>query len=179
MNGLDLGGQILKVGRCVTPPDALHYLSSGGSTSALPAAAAIELFLNHLSDTVFFMSRSADLHKIIHAKLDNNFESVNITDPDNLPIVRVSDTKFNGMTAEKQQELVMELLPPNIKAHCNFYSNIYDLRAVKKFLISSETFSNILFDLNVTFKDIDLINHLGIKRAKQVVIFHLSSIMSN
>lgn len=41
MNGFDLGGQILKVGRCVTPPDALHYLSSGGSTSALPAAAAI------------------------------------------------------------------------------------------------------------------------------------------
>jgi hypothetical protein len=41
MNGFDLGGQYLKVGRCVTPPDALHYLSSGGSTSALPAAAAI------------------------------------------------------------------------------------------------------------------------------------------
>lgn len=197
--------------------------------------------------------------------------------------MRVSDTKFNGMTAEKQQELVMELLPPNIKneicletiptevdtmprkvvlkqcvvsrsnkqnptpqgllddavyflkqgngnlasksswdsaclqlkyflmkynvdadshdlkrgiidfllnyftdeeledrffsswndmneAHYNFYNNVYGLPVVEKFLISSETFSNILFDLNVTFKDIDLINHLGKKRAKQLKV---------
>ncbi|KAL3088141.1 hypothetical protein niasHS_009427 [Heterodera schachtii] len=45
MNGFDLGGQFLQVGRAVAPPDAINYLSGGSgrsdANSALPAAAAI------------------------------------------------------------------------------------------------------------------------------------------
>lgn len=41
MNGFDLGGQCLQVGRAVTPPDAINYMSTGTASSALPAAAAI------------------------------------------------------------------------------------------------------------------------------------------
>jgi hypothetical protein len=40
MSGFDLGGQFLQVGRCITPPDAINYLS-GGTNWALPAASAI------------------------------------------------------------------------------------------------------------------------------------------
>lgn len=53
MNGFDLGGQCLKVGRCVTPPDALNYLSVGTASSALPAAAAIGLLLK---DVLIFVN---------------------------------------------------------------------------------------------------------------------------
>uniref|UniRef100_A0A914BWP3 RRM domain-containing protein n=1 Tax=Acrobeloides nanus TaxID=290746 RepID=A0A914BWP3_9BILA len=40
MNGFDLGGQILKVGRCITPPDALTYIVPTGQSS-LPSASAV------------------------------------------------------------------------------------------------------------------------------------------
>ncbi|CAK5078447.1 unnamed protein product [Meloidogyne enterolobii] len=66
MNGFDLGGQILKVGRCVTPPDALHYLSSGGSTSALPAAAAIGCFYLRFLSILFLAAAEATAR--IHAQ---------------------------------------------------------------------------------------------------------------
>jgi poly(U)-binding-splicing factor PUF60 len=43
MNGFDLGGQHLQVGRCITPPDALTYLTMQISQQkeALPNAAAV------------------------------------------------------------------------------------------------------------------------------------------
>jgi hypothetical protein len=40
MNGFDLGGQYLQVGRCITPPEALMYMTPS-SQSALPTAAAV------------------------------------------------------------------------------------------------------------------------------------------
>ncbi|PAV56623.1 hypothetical protein WR25_04166 isoform B [Diploscapter pachys] len=40
MNMFDLGGQYLRVGRCVTPPEALTYLT-GSAQGAIPAAAAV------------------------------------------------------------------------------------------------------------------------------------------
>jgi len=42
MHGFDLGGQYLQVGRCVTPPDALTYLTmQPAAASALPTASAM------------------------------------------------------------------------------------------------------------------------------------------
>ena len=41
MNNFDLGGQYLQVGRCITPPDALTYLTIQPSSGSLPTAAAV------------------------------------------------------------------------------------------------------------------------------------------
>ncbi|KAL3077896.1 hypothetical protein niasHS_013425 [Heterodera schachtii] len=43
MNGFNFGGQCLVIGRCISPPDALNYLSTtpNPNASALPAAAAM------------------------------------------------------------------------------------------------------------------------------------------
>ncbi len=40
MNMFDLGGQFLRVGRCITPPDALTYIVPT-SVVQLPTAAAV------------------------------------------------------------------------------------------------------------------------------------------
>ncbi|CAD6193240.1 unnamed protein product [Caenorhabditis auriculariae] len=40
MNMFDLGGQFLRVGRCITPPEALTYLTPA-SAATIPAAAAV------------------------------------------------------------------------------------------------------------------------------------------
>ncbi|CAJ0585081.1 unnamed protein product, partial [Mesorhabditis spiculigera] len=42
MNMFDLGGQLLRVGRCVTPPEALSYIVPA-SSSAMPQSAALAL----------------------------------------------------------------------------------------------------------------------------------------
>uniref|UniRef100_A0A914DUC3 RRM domain-containing protein n=1 Tax=Acrobeloides nanus TaxID=290746 RepID=A0A914DUC3_9BILA len=40
MNGFDLGGQFLRVGRSITPPDALTFSAPAGPSS-LPTASAL------------------------------------------------------------------------------------------------------------------------------------------